>query len=199
VTTVCCWHTDADYLGATADLVRTAYHKARAALAPEVALRVLFSAHGLPEVIVRAGDPYQMQVEATSTAVAGQLGIPALDWTVCYQSRATPQQWLTPSTETEIERAARDKVALLVVPIAFVSEHSETLVELDVEYRELAQHLGVPGYFRAPTQNDDPGFIAALARLVRRSVAETGLCSAAGSGVCAARHKDCPFVRSAAA
>ncbi len=63
---------------------------------------------------------------------------------VCYQSRATPQQWLTPSTEAEIERAAHDGVAVLVVPIAFVSEHSETLVELDVEYRALADRLGVP-------------------------------------------------------
>jgi ferrochelatase len=200
VTTLCCWHTDRAYLAGTADLVRAAYRSARAALAPAIGLRVLFSAHGLPEVIVRAGDPYQSQIEATSKAVAELLGIADLDWTICYQSRATPQQWLTPSTETEIERAAHDGVALLVVPIAFVSDHSETLVELDVEYRELAERLGVPGYFRAPTQNDDAGFIAALAGLVRRSASgPAGLCSAAGPGVCAATHRDCPFVRSAAA
>ena len=76
---------------------------------------------------------------------------------ICYQSRATPQKWIDPSTEAEIERAAKDRTAVLVVPIAFVSEHSETLVELDVEYRDLAERLGVPGYFRVPTQNSDAG------------------------------------------
>ena len=80
-----------------------------------------------------------------------------MDHVICYQSRATPQKWIEPSTEREIERAAQDKVAVLVVPIAFVSEHSETLVELDVEYRDMAEKQGVPGYFRVPTQNADPG------------------------------------------
>ena len=88
--------------------------------------------------------------------------MPDLDHVVCYQSRVTPQKWIGPSTEAELERAAHDKVAVLVCPIAFVSEHSETLVELDVEYREEAERLGVPGYFRVPAQNSDPGFIAAL-------------------------------------
>ena len=69
---------------------------------------------------------------------------------ICYQSRATPQRWIGPSTEAEIERAAHDRVAVLVVPIAFVSDHSETLVELDIDYRALAERLGVPGYFRVP-------------------------------------------------
>ena len=78
-----------------------------------------------------------------------------------------PQQWIGPSTEDEIERAAHDKVAVLVVPIAFVSEHSETLVELDIEYRHLAEGNGVPVYLRAPTVGVAPEFIAGLARLVR--------------------------------
>ena len=89
-----------------------------------------------------------------------QLAMPELDHVICYQSRVTPQKWIGPSTEDELERAAHDKVAVLVCPIAFVSEHSETLVELDVEYREEAERLGVPGYFRVPAQNSDPGFIA---------------------------------------
>ena len=76
---------------------------------------------------------------------------------------------------------------MLVVPIAFVSEHSETLVELDVEYRALAERLGVPGYFRVPAQNTDAGFIAALADLVRRARARgPGLCSYAGGRICPA-------------
>ncbi|HYZ22828.1 MAG TPA: ferrochelatase, partial [Rhodopila sp.] len=86
----------------------------------------------------------------------------------------------------------KDKTAVLVVPIAFVSEHTETLVELDVEYRHLAERTGVPGYFRMPTQNADAGFIACLAGLARRALAHgPGLCS--GEPVCGAAHRDCPF------
>lgn len=196
VASLCCYHSDPGFVAATAAIVRRHYEQVRAALDPAIGLRVLFSAHGLPEVIVKAGDPYQFQVEQTVTSVVRQLGIAGLDHTVCYQSRATPQQWLTPSTETEIERAAKDKVALLVVPIAFVSEHSETLVELDVEYREVAERLGVPGYFRVPTQNSDAGFIAALAGLVRHARAQgPGLCSFAGGRMCPKPHADCPYAR----
>ena len=192
VTTLCCWFGDAGYVAATAAIVRRALDAARAASA--VPVRVLFSAHGLPEVIVQNGDPYQYQVESTVAAVVAALGEPALDYTVCYQSRATPQKWLDPSTEAVIETAAADKVAVLVVPIAFVSEHSETLVELDVEYRELAEKMGVPGYFRAPAQNSDAGFIAALAALVTSSRARgPGMCSFAGGRACPATHTDCPM------
>ena len=83
-----------------------------------------------------------------------------------------------------------------MVPIAFVSEHSETLVELDVEYRDLALEKGVPGYFRAPAQNADPAFIESLAGLVRGSLARgPGLCSWAGGRTCPADHRDCPHAR----
>ena len=161
-----------------------------------VPLRVLFSAHGLPETIVKRGDPYQFQIERTVAATVRALAIPGLDWTVCYQSRATPQKWLDPSTEHAIAQAAADQVAVLVVPIAFVSEHSETLVELDVEYRELAAHKGVPGYFRAPAQNSDRAFIDSLAGLVRGSRARgPGLCSWVGGRTCPAQHRDCPHAR----
>ncbi len=192
VTTLCCWFAEGGYVEATAAILRASLARARAeATAP---LRVLFSAHGLPETIVARGDPYQFQIESTVGAVVERLAEPELDWQVCYQSRATPQKWLEPSTETAIERAAADKVAVLVVPIAFVSEHSETLVELDVEYRELAEKQGVPGYFRAPAQNSDPGFIGALAAAVRTARARgTGTCSFAGGRACPAVHADCPM------
>jgi ferrochelatase len=191
-TTICCFHRHGGYVAATASLVRNALAQAReTATAP---IRVLFSAHGLPETIVAQGDPYQFQIEATVAAVVAALDEPGLDWQVCYHSRATPQTWLEPSTESVIEKAAEDKVAVLVVPIAFVSEHSETLVELDVEYRDLAERLGVPGYFRAPAQNSDPGFIDALADLVLGARAQgPGLCSFAGARACPAVHLDCPM------
>ena len=192
VTSLCCWFADGGYIAATAAIVRRAFDEARAASSAPV--RVLFSAHGLPEVIVQKGDPYQYQVESTVAGVVTALGEPGLDHVVCYQSRATPQKWLDPSTEAVLETAAHDGVAVLVVPIAFVSEHSETLVELDVEYRELAEKIGVPGYFRSPAQNSDAGFITALAGLVAATRARgPGLCSFAGARACPATHGDCPM------
>jgi ferrochelatase len=194
--TLCCYHSDPGFIASEAEIVRRAYRDARAALDPAIPLRVLFSAHGLPESIVKAGDPYQHQIERTVAAVIQALALPDLDAVICYQSRATPQKWIGPSTEHEIERAGHDKVALLVVPIAFVSEHSETLVELDVEYRDVAIKAGVPAYFRAPAQNSDAGFIAALAALVRRTRArDVGLSSFAGGRICADIHGDCPHGR----
>lgn len=190
---VCCYHSDPGFVGATAAIARRAYDKARAELDPSIPLRVLFSAHGLPESIVKAGDPYQWQVEQTVSAVVAAMDVPELDHVVCYQSRVTPQKWIGPSTEEEIKRAGQDKVAILVVPIAFVSEHSETLVELDIEYREEAKHFGVPAYFRAPAHNADAGFIASLASLVRRTRgSERSLCSFRGGRTCPKVHGDCP-------
>jgi len=197
--TLCCWHSDAGYARATARLVTEAYSAARETLAPGVPLRLLFSAHGLPESIVKAGDPYQWQIEQTVAAVVEHLAIEGLDHLVCYQSRATPQKWIGPSTEAEIERAGREGTALLVCPIAFVSEHSETLVELDVEYRDVAEKHGVPGYFRVPAQNSDPGFIAALADLALGALGGgRALCSFAGGRQCPKRHADCPHTRQGA-
>ncbi len=195
-TTLCCYHSDSAYLAATTAIVRRSYEEARAKLLAGSRLRVLFSAHGLPEVIIKNGDPYQFQVERTVAGVVRMLGIDDLDWAVCYQSRATPQKWIGPSTEEEIERAVHDKAAVLVVPIAFVSEHSETLVELDVEYRELAEKAGIIGYFRAPTQNSDPAFIDALGTLVEAALGRgPGLCSFVGSRTCPRPNADCPHAR----
>jgi len=195
-TTLCCWHSDPAFAESTAAIVRRAWHEARAKLPAEVPLRILFSAHGLPESIVKRGDPYQWQVERTVAAVTGRLGIEGAEHAVCYQSRATPQKWIGPSTEDAIAQAARDKVAVLVCPIAFVSEHSETLVELDVEYREVAEKDGVPGYFRVPTQNTDRDFIASLAGLVRHARGSgRSLCSWAGGRQCPKGQRDCPHAR----
>ena len=193
---LCCYHSDRDFVAATAGIVRDSFRAAVRELPAGMGLRVLFSAHGLPESIVRAGDPYQFQVERTVAGVVAAMGVDGLDSTVCYQSRATPQKWIGPSTETAIEQAGADGVAVMVVPIAFVSEHSETLVELDVEYREYAEAHGVHHYFRVPTQGTDPGFIAALAKLVRGTLARgPGLRSFSGGRTCPAAHADCPHAR----
>ncbi|HEY5609382.1 MAG TPA: ferrochelatase [Alphaproteobacteria bacterium] len=128
--------------------------------------RVLFSAHGLPKKIA-AQDPYQSHVERTVAAVLRALGPAVADHAICYQSRVGPLEWIKPYTEDEIKRAGSDRVPVVVVPVAFVSEHSETLVELDMDYRALAARAGVPAYVRVPTVGTAPEFIAGLARLVR--------------------------------
>jgi protoporphyrin/coproporphyrin ferrochelatase len=127
--------------------------------------RVLFSAHGLPQKIIKAGDPYQTQVEQTARAISDAIG--GLDWSTCYQSRVGPLKWIGPSTDAEIRRAGGDKVSVLLYPLSFVSEHSETLVELDIDYRHLAREAGIPTYIRVPTVGTHPQFVAGLARLVR--------------------------------
>jgi ferrochelatase len=192
---LCCYPAEPHFAAATAALVVRALRTAREQAGTEP--RVLFSAHGLPEAIVRAGDPYQMQVERSVAAVLARMGQDRpSDVVICYQSRATPQRWIGPSTDEAIIEAGREGRPVLVVPIAFVSEHSETLVELDVEYRDLAQRSGVPAYFRAPAQNDDPGFIAALADLVRMTRARgPGLWSSVGGRTCPRQYRDCPHAR----
>jgi ferrochelatase len=191
--TVCCYATDRAFVASIVGLLRTAYAEARSSLEDGTPLRVLFSAHGLPEKVISSGDPYQWQVEQTVASVLSVWDKPELDWTICYQSRATPVRWLEPSTISEIERAARDGVAVMLVPIAFVSEHTETLVELDIEYRHLAEELGVPGYFRVATPNNDAAFIAALADIVRHARAVgIGTRSHVGSRVCPGQFTGCP-------
>ena len=131
-------------------------------------LRVLFSAHGLPTKVIAGGDPYQWQVEKTASEIVNNLGVKNLDWRVCYQSRVGPLQWIGPSTEEEIARAGIEGKSLVVVPVAFVSEHSETLVELDIEYGELAKSSGVPEYRRVPALGITSEFVSALAELAQR-------------------------------
>lgn len=132
--------------------------------------RILFSAHSLPQKIIDKGDPYPWQIENTVGALIARLktgyGIDVDDLVVCYQSRVGPLKWLQPSTADEILRAGSDAVPVIVVPIAFVSEHLETLAELDIEYAKLAKESGVPIYLRVPALGDHPLFIEGLAEIV---------------------------------
>ncbi len=189
---ICCYPTEPEMIAAQAELIAAALEKAQVKGPP----RLLFSAHGLPKKVVDAGDPYQWQVEQTAQAVADKLDGKAGDWTVCYQSRVGPLEWIGPSTEDEIRRAGHDRVPLVVAPIAFVSEHSETLVELDIEYAELARKAGVPGYERVPALGTHPRFIKGLADIVRRTVGRQGLCSHVGGRACAAQLSRCPLAGS---
>jgi ferrochelatase len=154
----------------------------------------LFSAHGLPKKIVDKGDPYQWQVERSVDAVVASLARADLDWGLCYQSRVGPLEWIGPATEDEIVEAAGAARTIVVVPIAFVSEHSETLVELDVEYRDLAMENGAAGYHRVPTVADDRGFIAGLAKLVRDALAQPrAIGCGEGRRICPTTLRRCPL------
>jgi ferrochelatase len=127
-------------------------------------VRVLFSAHGLPQRVIDQGDPYAFQVSQSVKHVVALF--PDLDHRVCYQSKVGKLKWLEPSLEEEIKRAAQDQVGVIIVPISFVSEHSETLVELDVDFANLAQRLGLPFYARTPTVSCQLPFIRGLASQV---------------------------------
>ena len=153
-------------------------------------VRLLFSAHGLPQKVVDAGDPYQLQVEATARAVAARL--PELtDWSVCYQSRVGPLKWLGPSTDDAIRQAAVDGKGVLVCPIAFVSEHVETLVELDHEYAQLAGQLGVAPYLRAPTPTTDAALVDTFAQACLEALGRGAGPAPFGPWLCPASHAKC--------
>ncbi|WP_312820754.1 MULTISPECIES: ferrochelatase [unclassified Brevundimonas] len=174
--TVCCYPQSQGFVEAQARMIRETM--ARAEGKP---VRVLFSAHGIPSKLVEKGDPYQAQVEATVAAVVAKLGL--TDWAICYQSKVGPLEWLGPATPDAIKQAAADRVGALVVPIAFVSEHIETLVELDIEYGELAHEVGCAPYLRAPAVGADADFIAALAQETLTILG--GQTSRCGNGSCA--------------
>jgi ferrochelatase len=167
--TLCCWHSGAGLIAAHAELIERTWEDAGR---PKV--RLLFSAHGVPERTIAAGDPYQWQVEATCAAVAARLG-EGWDWRICYQSRVGPLKWLGPSTPEAIAEAARDGLGVIVDPVAFVSEHVETLVELDRDYAELAARLGVAPYLRVPAMGLMPAFIDGLANAVEKALDAAGV------------------------
>jgi ferrochelatase len=187
---ICCYPRQPGFIAAMASALGAALVEASKSGRP----RVLFSAHGLPEKVVASGDPYQWQVEQSAAAIVQALGHSGastgdLDWIVSYQSRVGPLDWIKPYTVAEIERAGSDGVPLIVVPLAFVSEHSETLVELDIEYRKLAETSGVPLYLRVATAGSGDAFIGGLADLVAAAVAADqgkglGIESGAGGRIC---------------
>jgi ferrochelatase len=134
-------------------------------------VHIVFSAHGLPLSLIQKGDPYQQQIQATVKAVLERGGWPH-PHTLCYQSRVGPQKWLEPSLTATIFQLAAAKVKrLLVVPVSFVTEHIETLFEINIEARETAQHAGIEQFRMMPAVGDSPKFIACLADLVRGAVA----------------------------
>src|SRR4028119_1995335 len=157
------WYKQPSYLQSTAQLI--AQELQQFALPDSV--HIFFSAHGVPRSYVEeAGDPYQQEIEDCTSLIMQTLNRPN-PHTLAYQSRVGPVEWLKPYTEDALQELGAQGVEdLLVVPISFVSEHIETLQEIDIEYRELAEEAGIHNFQRVPALNTHPVFIDSLATLV---------------------------------
>ena len=162
-TVVPSWYQQPDYLQAMAQMTAKALDQ----FSNPDEVQIFFSAHGVPvSYVEEAGDPYQKEIEECTKLIIKNLNRPN-PYTLAYQSRVGPVEWLKPYTEDAIpELGAKGVKDLLVVPISFVSEHIETLQEIDVEYRELAEESGIHNFHRVPALDTNPLFIEGLANLV---------------------------------
>ncbi|CAN5209211.1 ferrochelatase [soil metagenome] len=187
---VCCFPDEPGLIEAHAKLILGVWDAA----GRPADIRLLFSAHGLPEQVIQRGDPYQWQVERTCAVVADRLKAdwPGLDWSVCFQSRVGPLKWIGPATPDAISAAVDDGKGVLLVPVAFVSEHVETLVELDRDYAELAEELNCRHYLRAPAVGITGRFVEGLADSVLAAVGRTGVQASCGGRVCPKTFGKCP-------
>jgi len=158
---------DPDYIAALVDVTRRTLEGFRA---PAKTVHLIFSAHGLPQRYIERGDPYLDQVKKTMAAAIARLAHPG-PMHLSFQSRLGPEKWLEPATELLIARLAADGArAICIVPIAFVSEHVETLNEIDIQYADAAAHAGITEFGRAPTVQCHPSFIACLANQTERAL-----------------------------
>jgi ferrochelatase len=164
------WYDNPGYLKAMADLISQELEQAEH---PEQ-VHIFFSAHGVPQSYVdEAGDPYQKEIEECTRLIMQALNVPN-DYTLAYQSRVGPVEWLKPYTEDALKELGQQGIKdILVVPISFVSEHIETLQEIDIEYREIAAEAGIENFMRVPALNTHPIFIDSLAHLVVDSLDDT--------------------------
>jgi len=159
MSTICCYPIDINFINAhTKEIIKKIKDLKNFIL--------IFSAHGLPEKNIKKGDPYQWQVEQSVKKIVDNLNDENLDWILSYQSRVGPLKWIGPSTEDTIIENSKAGKHIVLVPIAFVSEHSETLVELDIEYKEIADANGCKNYTRVPALGINEDFIKAMSELI---------------------------------
>jgi len=190
---VCCYPFDEGFIAASVENIRASYNDfiAKYGFAP----RLLFSAHGLPEKIIAEGDSYQWACEQSAAKIAAAIGktgdIDNLDWSICYQSRVGPLKWIGPSTEEALKTASDDQKGVLIYPHAFVSEHVETLVEIEEEYRHVAAEMGIKGFERVPTVSCHPIFIGGLAKLVTEQLGLGAYPNAKNKRVCPIEFGQC--------
>ena len=184
---ICCYPTEKDFILSYANLI-----KEKIDLKKLNEITLIFSAHGLPENKIKKGDPYQWQVEQSVKSLVKKLAIKNLNYILSYQSRVGPLKWIGPSTEKIIKNEAIKQKIIIVVPVAFVSEHSETLVELDIEYRKLAEQNGSKEYIRVPAVTVNQDFINSL----KSNILQASKCEKFTSSVrCLDKFKKCPRLK----
>ena len=184
---ICCYPTEKDFILSYVNLI-----KKKIDLKKLNEITLIFSAHGLPENKIKQGDPYQWQVEQSVKELVKKLSIVNLNYILSYQSRVGPLKWIGPSTETVIKEEAKKQKILIIVPVAFVSEHSETLVELDIEYKKLAVENGSKDYIRVPAVTVNQDFINSLKTSILKASSGEKLTS---SIKCLEKFKKCPRLK----
>ena len=157
--TICCYPTDENFITAHINEINKKIKNLNN-------FKLIFSAHGLPQKNIKQGDPYQWQVEQSVNKIVKNLNYNNLDWILSYQSRIGSLKWIGPSTDSVIIENSKIGKHIVLVPIAFVSEHSETLVELDIEYKKLATDNGCIQYTRVPALGTNEHFIKAMSELI---------------------------------
>ena len=163
------WHNHSGYINAWVELIRESLGKIE-----DSRTHIIFSAHGIPEKLVEKGDPYKAQTEETVRLILKGLEWTGA-WTLSYQSKVGPVKWLEPATDSLLEELGQGGVeSVLMVPISFVSDHSETLYEMDIQYKELAEETGIRSFNRVATANCHPVFIEALKDIVLQGLGEAG-------------------------
>ncbi len=186
--TICCYPTENNFIESHTHLIKKTIKNLE-----NKNFKLLFSAHGLPENKIKKGDPYQWQVERTVEDVMSRLKNENLDYIISYQSRVGPLKWIGPSTDDAIIKYSKEKKGIVIVPVAFVSEHSETLVELDIEYKKLAEKNGCSFYKRVPALGIEENFIKGLTALVLQQETRGSFVS---SIICPENYKKCPCLES---
>jgi len=185
--TICCYPTENNFIESHAKLIKKTIKNLEIKN-----FKLLFSAHGLPENKIKKGDPYQWQVEQTVKEIMSKLKDENLDYIVSYQSRVGPLKWIGPSTDEVIIKYSKEKKGIIVVPVAFVSEHSETLVELDIEYKKLAEKNSCSFYKRVPALGIEENFIKGLTDLVLQKETKGNFVS---SVMCPNKYVKCPCLQ----
>ena len=185
--TICCYPTQENFIMSHVNLIKKTLNTLE-----NKNFKLLFSAHGLPENKIKKGDPYQWQVEKTVETIMSKLINENLDFLITYQSRVGPLKWIGPSTDEMIIKYSKEKKGIVIVPVAFVSEHSETLVELDIEYKKLAEKNGCIFYKRIPALGIEENFVKGLTDLVLQQEVRENFVS---SVFCPSKYKKCPCLK----
>ena len=185
--TICCYPTESNFIASHVSLIKKTLQNIE-----NNNFKLIFSAHGLPESKIKKGDPYQWHVEETVKEIMYKLKTENLDHAISYQSRVGPMKWIGPSTDSEIIKYSKEKKGIVIVPVAFVSEHSETLVELDIKYKKLAEKNSCIFYKRTPALGIEENFIKGLTKLVLQPEIRGNFVS---SIMCPNKYVKCPCLK----